>query len=339
MGHQHEHEPKRSEGHGHGYEHGHEHGHDHGHDHSHGHGDVFHSHAPIGKMKLAFFLSFAILIVEVVGGLISHSLALLSDAGHVLTDIAAIGLSWYAMKQSLKAPSAGFTFGYHRSGILAAFVNALSLIVIAVIILFEAVRRFQDPGEVGSTWMFIGAGVGLVMNLYLGFGLSKEDNINVRSAVLHMMGDAAASAGVIVGGLIISFTDWYVIDPILSVLIAVLIAFGAVGIVRQTIRILMEATPQDVELLKVAETIGSVNGVQAVHDLHVWSITSGRNALSCHVTLNGNVTIGESQAILREIEHRLLHLNIGHSTIQMEDDSHPHANELLCDGCEPEHKH
>ncbi|QHW31869.1 cation transporter [Paenibacillus rhizovicinus] len=320
--------------------HNHSHGHGgHGHGHDHSHGDVFHTHAPIGKMKLAFFLSFFILIVEVVGGFISHSLALLSDAGHVLTDIAAIGLSWYAMKQSLKAPSEGYTFGYHRSGILAAFINALSLILIAVVILWEAVRRFQAPEEVGSTWMFISAGVGLVMNLYLGLGLSKEDNINVRSAVLHMMGDAAASAGVIVGGLIIRFTGWYVVDPILSVLIAVLIAFGAVGIVRQTIHILMEATPKDVPLNKVAEAISAVPGIHGVHDLHVWSITSGRNALSCHVTLDGATTIEQSQALLREIEHRLLHLNIGHCTIQMEDDRHPHGNSILCDGAEPEHDH
>ncbi|MBO7747291.1 cation transporter [Paenibacillus sp. MWE-103] len=317
----------------------HSHHHAHGHGHSHGHGDVFHSHAPIGKMKQAFFLSFIILAVEVVGGLISHSLALLSDAGHVLTDIAAIGLSWYAMKQSLKAPSEGYTFGYHRSGILAAFINAVSLILIAFVILWEAIQRFQSPQEVGSTWMFIGAGVGLVMNLYLGLGLSKEDNVNVKSAVLHMLGDAAASAGVIVGGIIIHFTGWYVVDPILSVLIAFLIAYGAIGLVRDTIRILMEATPKDVDLKKVAEAIQGVEGVRGVHDLHVWSITSGKNALCCHVTLDGTATIGGSQAMLREIEHRLLHLGIGHCTVQMEDDGHPHAKTMLCDGSEPAHDH
>jgi cobalt-zinc-cadmium efflux system protein len=314
-------------------------GHDHSHGHGHSHDDVFHSHAPIGKMKIAFFLSFFILVVEVIGGIISHSLALLSDAGHVLTDIAAIGLSWYAMKQSLKSPSESHTYGYHRSGILAAFINAVSLILIAVVILWEAFRRFQSPEPVGSTWMFISAGVGLVMNLYLGLGLSKIENINVKSAVLHMLGDAAASAGVIIGGLIIRFTEWYIVDPILSVLIALLIAFGAVSIVRQTIRILMEATPKDIDLQKVAETIRSVGGVHDVHDLHVWSITSGKNALSCHVILDGLTTIEESQVILRQIEHKLLHLGIGHCTIQTEDDKHPHGNSVLCDGKDPEHSH
>jgi cobalt-zinc-cadmium efflux system protein len=313
--------------------------HEHSHGHNHNNGDVFHSHAPIGKMKLAFFLSFFILVVEIIGGVISHSLALLSDAGHVVTDIVAIGLSWYAMKQALKAPSESHTYGYHRSGILAAFINAVSLILIAVVILWEAFRRFQSPEPVGSTWMFISAAVGLAMNLYLGLGLRKIENINVKSAVLHMMGDAAASAGVIIGGLVIHFTGWYVIDPILSVLIALLIAFGAVSIVRQTINILMEATPKNVNLQKVAETIRSVGGTNDVHDLHVWSITSGKNALSCHVTLDGQKTIEESQAILREIEHKLLHLGIGHCTIQMEDDKHPHENSVLCDGKDPEYSH
>lgn len=162
------------------------HSHHHGHDYD--HGDVFHSHAPIGKMKLAFFLTLIILVVELVGGFISHSLALLSDAGHVLTDIAAIGLSWFAMHQSQKPASEKFTYGYHRSGILAAFINAMTLIVIAMVILYEAIDRFKNPQPVGSTWMFISASVELIMNLYLGFGLSKEDNINVKSAVLHMMG-------------------------------------------------------------------------------------------------------------------------------------------------------
>lgn len=302
----------------------------HNNDHNHDHGDVFHSHAPIGKMKLAFFLTLIILIVELIGGFISHSLALLSDAGHVLTDIAAIGLSWFALHQSQKPASENFTYGYHRSGILAAFINAMTLIVIAVVILYEAIDRFKNPQPVGSTWMFISASVGLIMNLYLGLGLRKEENINVKSAVLHMIGDAMASAGVIVGGLIILFTGWYIVDPILSVLIAFLIAFGAWKIVKQTIGILMEGTPKGISLEKVMEKIRSVKGVLNVHDLHVWSITSGKNALSCHVVLNNQITFQDSQLILREIEHKLQHQGIGHSTIQLENEEHPHDESAIC---------
>jgi cobalt-zinc-cadmium efflux system protein len=312
--------------------------HHHGHEHDHDHEDVFHSHAPIGKMKLAFFLTLIILIVELIGGFISHSLALLSDAGHVVTDIAAIGLSWYALHQSQKPASEKFTYGYHRSGILAAFVNAMALIVIAVVILYEAIDRFKNPEPVGSTWMFISASVGLVMNLYLGLGLNKEDNINVKSAVLHMIGDALASAGVIVGGIIILLTGWYIVDPILSVLIAILIAFGAWKIVKQTISILMEGTPRGISLEEIIAEIRSNNGVLNVHDLHVWSITSGKNALSCHVVLNNQISFQESQVILREIEHKLQHLGIGHATIQMENEQHPHDESAVCSR-ENEHEH
>lgn len=313
------------------------HNHQHGHDHD--HGDVFHSHAPIGKMKLAFFLTLIILVVELIGGFISHSLALLSDAGHVVTDIAAIGLSWFAMSQSQKPASEHFTYGYHRSGILAAFINAMALIVIAAFILYEAIDRLRNPQPVGSTWMFISASVGLILNLFLGFGLNKEENINVKSAVLHMIGDAMASAGVIIGGVIILFTGWYMVDPILSVLIAILIAFGAWQIVKQTLRILMEGTPKGISLEEVMETIRSIKGVLNVHDLHVWSITSGKNALSCHVVLNNMTNFQESQVILHQIEHELLHLGIGHSTIQMENEEHSHDESAVCSTTKHEHQH
>jgi len=300
------------------------------HDNEHEHSGAIHSHAPKGKMKLAFFLTLGILIVEVAGGLISHSLALLSDAGHVFTDIAAIGLSWYALRQSEKPANEVMTFGYFRSGILAAFINGITLILITLWILWEAYNRLQHPEHVTTTWMFISAGVGFALNLYLGLGMRDEENINVRSAVLHMLGDAAASAGVIVGGIIIAYTQWYVIDPILSVLIALLIAFGAWRIVKQTVTILMEGTPAGVEIPKVVDAILSVKGVLNVHDLHVWTITTGRNALSCHVVVDSCITVKETQNILRDLEHKLFHLDIDHVTIQPEATCHPHDNSLLC---------
>lgn len=316
--------------------------HSHTHDeegHQHSHDAVFHSHAPIGKMKQAFLLTLVILVVEITGGLISHSLALLSDAGHVLTDLAAIGLSWYAMNQSLKPPTENLTYGYHRTGILAALVNGVALIAIALIITVEAYQRIIHPQPVNALWMIGSASVGLLINLYLGLGMRDEDNLNVRSAVLHMLGDALASAGVIVGAVIILWTKWYMIDPILSVAISLLIAYGAWRIVKQTVNILMEATPKGVSLLSVAAVIKHVAGVYDVHDLHVWSITSGKNALSCHVVLEGSLSIRESQPILRDIEHQLMHLGIGHSTIQIEDAGHPHTDSVLCSDEEAVHHH
>lgn len=238
---------------------------DHGHEgdhlvHHHHHG-VFHTHAPVDKMKQAFALTCVVLLVEAIGGILSHSLALLSDAGHVLTDLAAIGLSWYAMVQAQKPPNDTMTYGYHRTGILAALSNGIGLIVIAIVITWQACGRFHHVEAIDSTWMFISAGVGLLVNLYLGLGLRSEDNINVRSAVLHMLGDAAASAAVIVAAMIVALTHFYMVDPILSVLIALLIAFGAWRIVQQSVGILMEGTPKGINLQEVAETIRSVSGV------------------------------------------------------------------------------
>lgn len=317
----------------------HDHNHSHDHGHGHDHSDVFHSHAPAGKMKLAFLLTLVILVVEVIGGWISGSLALLSDAGHVLTDIAAIGLSWYAMKQAEKPADRAMTFGYYRAGILAALLNGITLILITIWILWEAYGRFHHPEHVTPTWMFISAGVGLAMNLYLGLGMRHEEDVNVKSAVLHMLGDAAASAGVIIGGVIILFTKSYVIDPVLSVLIALLIAFGAWRIVKQTVGILMEGTPRGVDFQKVVNEIKSVQGVHGVHDIHMWSITSGKNAMSCHVILDGAMTVHDSQKILREIEHKLIHVGIGHATIQIEDAEHPHDDSEFCATIENQHHH
>lgn len=311
----------------------------HSHEHSHNHGDVFHSHAPAGKMKTAFFLTLAILVVELLGGWISHSLALLSDAGHVLTDIVSIGLSWFALKQAEKPSNRTMTYGYYRSGILAALFNGMLLILITIWILWEAYGRFRHPEHIEPLWMFISAGVGLLVNLYLGLGMRHEEDLNVRSAVLHMLGDASASAGVIIGGIVIVFTHWYVVDPILSVLISILIAFGAWRIVRQTVGILMEGTPKGIDFDKVVGELRSVKCVQDVHDVHIWSITSGKNALSCHIVLDGDMTIRQSQDVLREMEHRLTHMGIGHATIQTEDGGHPHGDSELCATAELAHSH
>lgn len=313
-------------------------GHIHGHGHD--HGGAFHTHAPAGKMKTAFFLTLLILVVEATGGFLSNSLALLSDAGHVLTDIGAISLSWYALRQGQKPPNERMTYGYDRTGILAALVNAVSLILIALVILWEAYHRFSRPEPVQSTAMFISAGVGLLVNLYMGLGMRGSEDINVKSAVLHMLGDAAASAGVIVGGIIITFTHWYVVDPILSVLIALLIATGAWRVLQQTVSILMESTPKGIELPSIAQVIASTPGVAGVHDLHIWSITAGKHALSCHVVLTGNPSLTETQTIINNIEHKLVHERINHATIQPEDIHHLHDNSLFCcDTPAPAHPH
>jgi cobalt-zinc-cadmium efflux system protein len=292
-----------------------QHGHAHGHDHTHGMAKQ--------ALRLAFFLTLLILAAEVIGGLLANSLALLSDAGHVLTDIFALGLAWFATAQAERPANARRTFGYHRVGILAALVNALTLIAITGWILWEAVQRFQHPEPVQPLAMFLAASVGIAINLFIGFGLRKEkENLNVRAATLHVFGDVGASAAVIVAGLLILLTGWNLADPILSLGIATLIAFGAWRIVRETADILLESVPKDINLSALVRDMMRVKGVQDVHDLHVWCITNNMYALSCHAQID-DLPPSQSAPILSSLEHVLREkYRIGHTAIQFESYAH-----------------
>jgi len=289
-----------------------------------GHEGHTHTHGMAKQtLRLAFFLTIIIIAAEVAGGVLAHSLALLSDAGHALTDIFALGLAWFATAQAERPANARKTFGYHRVGILAALANAITLILIAVFILYEAVQRFQHPEPVQPLFMFVSAGIGIAVNLSIGFGLQKEgDNLNARAAALHVFGDVGASVGVIVAGLIILLTGWSVVDPLLSVAIAGLIAVGAWRIVRETTDILLEAVPKGIDMSQLVTDMKKVAGIQDVHDLHVWGITSGMNALSCHVLISDTLT-SESSAILQALDTMLSEkYGIGHSTVQCECHAH-----------------
>src|SRR5436305_1861592 len=272
-------------------------------------------------LRLAFFLTIIIIVAEVAGGILAHSLALLSDAGHALTDIFALGLAWFATAQAERPANARKTFGYHRVGILAALINAITLILVTVWILYEAVQRFQHPEPIQPLFMFASAGIGILVNLYIGFGLNKEkENLNARAAALHVFGDVGASIGVIVAGLVILLTGWTPADPILSVGIAGLIAVGAWRIVLETTNILLEAVPQDVNMVALVQDMKQVPGVGNVHDVHVWSITSRMYALSAHVQ-TANLPLGDCAPILLQVEDMLQDkYRIGHSTIQFECD-------------------
>jgi len=295
-------------------------------DHGHGHN---HAHSMTGRtLRTAFFLTVIILIVELAGGIVSHSLALLSDAGHVLTDIVALGLAWYATAQAARPADARNTYGYHRIGILAALANAVTLIVIVLAIAYEAIGRFQRPQTVTPTLMFVSAAVGIAVNLYIAFGLQKEggENLNNRAALLHVLGDIGASAGVIVGGVIIVLTRWYPADPLISLFIAVLIARGAWRILRETVDILMEATPKDINVAQLVRDVIQQPGISDVHDLHIWSIAGGMKALSAHVQVDDR-PLSACDDLLTDLNRMLqTTYKIGHSTIQVE-----------CAGCNPNH--
>lgn len=275
------------------------------------------------SLRTAFFLTIIILVTELVGGILANSLALLSDAGHVVTDIFALGLAWFAIVQAERPANAHKTFGYHRVGILAALVNAGLLIVIALAIIWEAIQRFQHPEAVQPLIMFLSAGIGIAVNLFIGFGLRKEgNNLNVRAAMLHVFGDVGASVGVIVAGMIILLTGWSLADPLLSIGIAILIALGAWRIVGETIDILLEAVPKDISLSNLVSDMKDVKGVKDVHDLHVWSITSDMYALSCHALI-GDLPPSESSSILESLTQMLgAKYHIGHTTIQFECNDH-----------------
>ena len=287
----------------------------HGHDHTHGMAKQ--------TLRLAFFLTLIILAAEVTGGLLANSLALLSDAGHVLTDIFALGLAWFATAQAERPANARNTFGYHRVGILAALVNSLTLILITLWILWEALQRFQHPEPVQPLAMFLAASIGIAVNLFIGFGLQKEkENLNVRAATLHVFGDIGASAAVIVAGIIIVLTGWNLADPLLSIGIACLIALGSWRILRETADILLEAVPKEINLSALVRDMMRVRGVQDVHDLHVWCITNGMSALSCHAQID-DLPPSQSASILTSLEYMLQEkYRIGHTTIQFESHAH-----------------
>jgi len=309
-------------------------GSDHEDDHKeHNHGALGgHVHATGTKLKWAFVATFFILAVEVVGGSLANSLALLSDAGHVLTDVAALGLAWFAAVQAQRSPTLDKTFGFHRIGILAALANSLTLIIIAFVILFEAFHRFQNPQPVESTIMYISASVGVIVNLAIAFGIrGGEDNLNVRSALLHVLGDAAASAGVILGAVIMQLTHWYVIDPIISVLIALMIAWNAWKIVKETLHILMEGAPDNFKYDSLLAFVRTLPGAKDIHDLHVWSVTPERVALSCHLIVDPNGSLERSTEIIKQLKEYLLkEFGISHTTIEIETDQCG-CTALLCE--------
>lgn len=294
-----------------------------------------HSHTGTKRaLATAFALTTAVLLVEVVGGLVSHSLALLSDAGHVLTDIVALGLAWFAAVQAERPSDDRRTYGYHRVGILTALANAVTLILIVIAIAIEAAHRLQQPEMVTPWVMFAAASVGLAVNLYIGLGLRRQGsaNINVRAAMLHVFGDVGASMAVIVGGIVIALTGWYPADPIISLAIALLIAWGAWGVLRETIAILMESTPRDVDVTHLLRDLGKIPGVSGVHDLHVWSIAGGMRALSAHIQVLDR-PLSACDALREKINQLLANgYHISHTTIQFEcrDCDRCDSNKLYC---------
>ena len=271
------------------------------------------------RIRLALALTVVVLLVELVGGLLSHSLALLSDAGHVLTDIIVLALSAFALGQAGRSANARRTFGYQRVGILVALLNALILGAIVLGIAIEAIRRIQDPGQVNGGLMAVTAVIGLAISLFLAFTLRQHDaDLTVRSALVHIWGDAWAAGGVIIAGLIIIVSGWRLIDPLLSLGIAALIAWSAWRVLVAAVNILLESMPADVGTDSVVEAVKKVPGVRDLHDLHVWSLSAQSRAMSAHLLIDDQ-RVTQAQDILAEVREILAHdFSIEHTTIQFE---------------------
>jgi cobalt-zinc-cadmium efflux system protein len=273
-----------------------------------------------GRFKFAIFLTAATLIAELAGGLWTNSLALLSDAAHVFLDLFALLLSLAAIKLSSRPVSDTRTFGWHRVEVFASFINGSTVFLIAAIICYEALGRLYQPEAVKSLPMMLIAAVGLAMNLFAAGALHSHshDDLNVRAAFLHMIGDAAASVGVIVGGIVMYFTSWYLLDALISVGIGFVIFWGSWRVVRESLHILLEGVPRGMDINQVADAIRDIEGVQEVHHLNIWTICSHINALSGHVVVPASFR-GEHGGMLRKIEERLFErFHISHTTLQLE---------------------
>lgn len=310
---------------------GHDHNHDHNHDHSHegalhGHG----AHAPVKSLRIALTLTALLLIVEVVGGFMSNSIALLADAGHMFTDVAALGLSLFVAWFSHQPATATKSYGYLRWEILAAFLNGSALLMISVAIIVESVLRLRKPEPVEGALMLGVAVAGLVINLVSARILhpTSQENMNVRGAYLHVLGDLLASVGTVVAAVLIRYTGWLLADPIASFLTTALIMRGAWGLVRESVDILLEAVPRHIDLDAVREQLEAIPGIEAVHDLHVWSVSPRMVAMSAHAICRNTDT---QQHVLEHIHDAMALFGIGHITVQLEQtemyerEAHAHA--------------
>lgn len=278
-------------------------------------------------MLIALGLTLAFVVFEIGAGIFANSLALLTDAAHNVTDVVALALSWYALRVAMRPANATKTFGYHRVGIVVALVNGLSLVLVSLYIFYEATQRLLHPLVVEDSILIGVSFIAFVVNAgtaLLVLRGSRED-LNQRSAFLHLAGDAIATLGAFAAGIGIALTGWNWLDPLASIFIAVLILWNVLGIVREALDILLEATPRDVDVNALVGAMQTVRGVRGVHDLHVWSLAQNLRALSAHI-LTDDAPISQGASVQREL-NELLHerYGIAHATLQLE-----------CVGCEPD---
>jgi len=281
-------------------------------------------------LKITLVIVLFVMITEVIGGVLSGSLALISDAGHMLADTFALGLGIFSINMAKRPITQTKTYGYYRAEIIAALANGAILILVAVYIFYEAFQRFSETSSVNATTMLPIACIGLIANIAGIFLLKQQshESLNIKAVFWHIVGDTLSSTGVIIAGVIILVTDWYVVDPIIATIIGFIILWGAIRIAREATDVLLESVPKHIEIDKVIAAVGNIRGVKDLHDVHIWTITSGIYAISAHLNIEDQ-TVSQSAEIVSAVNELLAQdFNIWHTTFQLECESCPTG--LIC---------
>ena len=297
----------------------HHHEHEHHHDHHHHHGPV-----KLTNVNSAFIigivLNFLFVVIEVIAGFYIHSLSLLSDAGHNLADVAALALSLLAFRMMKVKANDNYTYGYRKTSIIVALFNAMVLLVSIGAIAYEAVHRFFNPEPMPGTTIAMVAGIGIVINALSAmlFFRNKDNDLNIKSAYLHLLSDAVVSVGLVIGGIIIYYTQWYWIDSLLSIVVAIVIMVSTWRLLKDSLRLSLDGVPTAIQIEDIKTEASAIDGLKSLHHIHVWAISTTENALTAHIVLPQNATIAQESKIKHELKHLLQHKNIHHITLETE---------------------
>ena len=313
--------------HHHGHEvHSHDHAHDHGHDHGHHH---HHHQIDLKEVNRAFVigivLNFLFVVIEVIVGLFIHSLSLLSDAGHNLADVASLALSLFAFRLVRVKSNEKYTYGYKKTTILAALFNAAVLLVSIGAIGYEAIHRLFAPQPLPGKTIALVAATGILINAVTAmlFFRSRENDLNARSAFLHLLSDAIVSAGLVLGGILIFLTHLYWIDALLGIVVAIVILISTWQLLKDSLRLSLDGVPEGIDLKKVKQKIETIQGVINFHHVHIWALSTNENALTAHLVVERNTDLGAIEKLKHEVKHELEHLNINHATLEIETETAP----------------
>ncbi len=309
--------------------------HDHSHTHGHSHGDHPHHHHEVTAADVAnkafifgIILNGAYVIIQVIAGFYTHSMALLSDAGHNLGDVASLALSLLAFRLAKTKPSMAYTYGYKKTTILAALTNAVVLLITIGMLGYESVNRLFHPKPVEGGTVAIVAAIGIIINLgsALLFFRNKEHDLNTKGAYLHLLTDAMVSLGVVIAGIIIRYTNWYWLDGAVSIVVLLVILLGTWSLLTASLRLSLDAVPHSIDVETVSGVINKFKGVESIHHTHIWAMSTTQNALTTHLVLSETLSFSEKMKLVHEIKHELLHNNIHHATIELESAELPCAD-------------